>query len=424
MANLNFKSTLGFDDVAQKYPTLPRLVLLKIDLIRRGVRYTSRAQAAFDPKRDQLRSSSLFGSRDGSLSPLPEGLMLRDGGTALTDPTPIEKHPYIVDWDDGHWQLLDGERLIDEVFLWPRPNYYDHSTSSGKEMRHIVAARPQRLQVFSASYCHFWNNDKGCRFCDIVPHAKQQGRELGAPQRPRVEDVVETLEEALKEKGRFTTICMTSGSDTRGAEAFDAEVSYYIELLQGIGSLLSGPRFPSQLLATAFSTGQLERIYRQTGLMSVTHDLEVLDPVLFDWICPGKQEWVGYHEWKARLVRAVDIFGRGRVGTSFVAGVELATPHGWTNEDEGVAKILSESAELAEKGVNTVLQVWIPKPNSQFSDQEPASLEYLARLVIGLHEQRINYRLNVDFDDYRRCGNHADTDLSRLLPPYSEHAST
>ncbi|MGC4063903.1 MAG: hypothetical protein QM784_04560 [Polyangiaceae bacterium] len=419
----SFKSTLGLDEVASKYPNIPKLVLLKIDLIRRGVHYTKRAEEALDPTRDQLRSSSLFGCRDGSLSPLPEAIMLRDGGTALTDPTPLAKRPYTVDWDGGRWILLDGERFVDEVYLWPRPQYYDKSTSTGKEMRHIVAARPQRLQVFAASYCHFWNNDKGCRYCDIVPHARQQGRELGAPQRPKTSDVVETIHEALKEKGRFSTICMTSGSDTRGAKPFDAEVDYYVELLKGIGSLFDAQRFPSQLIATAFSTDQLERIYQETGLMSITHDIEVLDPELFDWICPGKEEWVGYHEWKARLVRAVDIFGRGRVGTSFVAGVEFATPRGWTDEDEAVRKILGESEELAEKGVNTVLQVWIPKPNSLLRDQEPASLEYLARLVLGLHEQRVKHRLNVDFDDYRRCGNHADTDLSRLLPFFAESAA-
>jgi hypothetical protein len=36
-------------------------------------------------------------------------------------------------------------------------------------------------------------------------------------------------------------------------------------------------------------------------------------------------------------------------------------------------------------------------------------------LARGLHDLRIRYRLRADFDDYRRCGNHPDTDLSRLL---------
>ena len=36
------------------------------------------------------------------------------------------------------------------------------------------------------------------------------------------------------------------------------------------------------------------------------------------------------------------------------------------------------------------------------------------RLIKGLHEQQVKYNLGLDFDDYRRCGNHADSDLARL----------
>ena len=33
---------------------------------------------------------------------------------------------------------------------------------------------------------------------------------------------------------------------------------------------------------------------------------------------------------------------------------------------------------------------------------------------MGLRNLRVRYRLSVDFDDYRRCGNHPDSDLARL----------
>jgi hypothetical protein len=46
---------------------------------------------------------------------------------------------------------------------------------------------------------------------------------------------------------------------------------------------------------------------------SSTSDLEVLGEDTFNWVCSGKAKWVGYGEWKQRLNRAVDIFGRGNV---------------------------------------------------------------------------------------------------------------
>jgi hypothetical protein len=57
----------------------------------------------------------------------------------------------------------------------------------------------------------------------------------------------------------------------------------------------------------------------------------------------------------------------------------------------------------------------VPRPGSHFRDERNGSLEYYVQLAQGLHDLRVKYRLPVDFDDFRRCGNHPDSDLSRLL---------
>lgn len=403
------------DEVIANYSDIPRLVALKIDVQRRGVHYTERAEAAVDPSVHQLRSPYIFGSRDGQIKPLPESLILRDGTSILTDPTPVEQDPYIVDQVDGRFALVDAGEPVEYVDLWPKPRYYDRKTSSGVPMSHIASARPQRLNIFQSSYCHFWAEKKECRFCDIVNHTRQQKDELGVPARLKPRDVSETVREALKEEGRFTGMCLTAGSVLAGEEIFDREVDYYIETLQAIGENFSAGKFPSQLIASAFNEKQLARLYEQTGLTSYTSDLEVLGEEKFNWICPGKAQAVGYREWQQRLIRAVDIFGRGNVGTGLVGGVELARPHGFTTEDEALESTLAEAEYLAENGVTTVYIVWVPRPGSYFRDQSNPSLDYFVRLSRGLHQLRVKYGLGVDFDDYRRCGNHPDTDLSRLL---------
>lgn len=404
----------SFDEVLASHPEFPRLIGLKIDVKRRGVHYTKRAEAAVDPKIHQLRSPYIFGSRDGVIAPLPESLLLRDGTSILVDPTPVEEDPYTVDFADGRFVLEDRGRFVEEVDLWPKPAYYDKKTSSGVPMSHIVGARPQRLNVFQSSYCQFWAEDKGCRFCDIVPHTRQQRSELGVPDRRRPEDVRETIAEAIREPGRFTSMCLTAGSVVKGREVFDQEVGYYIDLLQAIGEVFASRRFPSQLLSSAFNERQLALLWEKTGLQSYTSDIEVLNEERFDWICPGKAKWVGYREWKDRLVRAVDIFGRGNVGTGIVGGVELASPHGFIDEGEALKATLSEAEWLAERGVTTVSIVWVPRPGSDFHDQVAPSLDYYIRLCQGLQDLRVEYGLSVDFDDYRRCGNHPDSDLARL----------
>ena len=200
----------------------------------------------------------------------------------------------------------------------------------------------------------------------------------------------------------------------KGQAVLDMEVDYYISLLRAVGEAFATPRFPCQLLGSAYDENQLVRLREQTGIGSYTADIEVLNEKLFDWICPGKAHWVGYREWQRRLIRAAEIFGRGNVGTGIVGGVETAAPFGFSSEAEALRATLEEAEYLAENGVTTVHTVWAPQKGSQFYDLKAPSLDYFIRLARGLQDIREKYALSVDFDDYRRCGNHPDTDLARL----------
>ena len=110
----------------------------------------------------------------------------------------------------------------------------------------------------------------------------------------------------------------------------------------------------------------------------------------------------------------MDIFGKGYVGTGTVGGVELAKPNGFPTEEEALKNILEEAETLISKGVAVVYIVWVPRPNSVFRDQKNASLDYYAQLTIGLDKLSRKYGVTAEFDDYRRCGNHPNSDLQRI----------
>ncbi len=413
-----FEDELTLNEVVALYPDIPRLVIIKTDVQRRGIHYTERALSVVEPDIHLVNDpkiSELFGSRDGVKKPLPASLLLRDGTSILVSSTPLEENPYLVDLVDGRLALVDDGEFIEYVEFWRKPRFYDLKTSSGIPMRQIFSARPQRLSIVQSSYCHFWTNHKGCRFCDINNNNKKRNEDEKTQPRIKPQDISETIREALKEPGRFTGICLTGGSVLAGNGLFDKEVDLYIETLQAIGENFATKKFPSQLISSAFNQKQLERLYKETGLMSYTSDLEVLNEEKFNWICPGKADNVGYQEWKQRLIQSVDIFGKGHVATGIVGGVELAKPYGFISEDEALRSTLDEAESLAEKGVTTIFVVWTPRPGSDFHDQHNASLDYYVRLASGLHQLRVKYGLTVDFDDYRRCGNHPDSDLARLI---------
>lgn len=88
---------------------------------RPGVRYTDRALSLLDPAIHQVRTATIFGSRDGAFTPLPDSLMLRDGTSIVVGPTPEQLDPYVVDSIDGRLLLLDGGEPLEEVEYWFRP---------------------------------------------------------------------------------------------------------------------------------------------------------------------------------------------------------------------------------------------------------------------------------------------------------------
>ncbi len=409
------KSELTYKEVVEKYSDVSPFVILKADLQRRTVTYTDRAIAAADKELHQVQARGIFLSIGEKEDYLPVSIMLRDGSSVLTGPVPTAREPYVVDEIDGKIVVTDNGEVVDEVEYWYKPDFQYKLTSSGRPMWQVASARPQRLDIDPYSYCHFWDEGKGCRFCNMGSNFLKSKKEFNKPARLEPQDVYETVREALKQPGRFGYIKMTAGSILSGKELFGDEVEMYIELLQAVGDNFTTRRFPSQIITSAFNEKQLGRIYEKTGVTSYTSDMEVLNEEKFGWICPGKQKHVGYKEWKKRIFAAVDIFGKGYVNSGIVGGVELGQPNGFATEDEALAATLEEAEDFAQHGVGVVHCVWVPYPGSVFQGQKNPSLEYYVQLSKGLHDLRKKYGISIDMDDYRRCGNHPDSDLDRVM---------
>lgn len=399
----------------EKYPELPKLVILKMDIQRRGVQYTDKAlEQAQDPKYQHF-GPGLYGRAEQIIKRYPAGLLLRDGTPVLTTDAGVlnsEQNPYIVDAVDGKIWIFDNGEPIEECDFWLKPDFYGKKTSRGTSMEHVANARPHRFGFLQNSYCHFWDDGNECRFCSIVSDLKDQvGKDTGRIGKLHYQDIYEATHEALKEQGRWLQINVGGGSDHR--DGFETEVNRYIDVLKLIGKNFKTKRFTSQIVATAFSIEQLKRIREETGLTSYCTDIEVWNKELFEWICPGKAKEVGRDEWINRLIGAVEIFGKGNVYTNIVAGVEMAKPHGFKTVDEAVESTLEGAEFLAKHGVVMLSIIWHPRVGSHFYGQQPPPLEYCVRIAKGLNEIRKKYGLTVDCDDYRHCGNHGDTDLAR-----------
>ncbi len=410
------KRQLTLQEVTAKYSDISPLAIVKADVIRRGIAYTERALSVVDREKHQYQQRVLIGSNGEENSLVPVSLTLRDGTTVIMGPNPKAADPYLIDLVDGKPFIVDRGVPIEEVDYWYQPDFYKQTTSLGTPMWQVASARPQRIEIDPNSHCFFWQKEAGgaCKFCNINANSGKSKKERNIAVNLKAQDVYETVREALKQPGAFTNLKMSSGSILTGESVLDDEVDMYIEMLQAAGANFRTKKFPSTIVASAFSEKQLTRLYENTGLTTYTSDIEVLNEEKFAWICPGKHKVIGYQEWKRRIIAAVDIFGRGNVSTGTVGGVEMAQPHGFADEDEALKVVLEEAEDFVRQGVSVVHCVWVPIPGSVFYKQTAPSLEYYVRLAKGLRDLRRQYGLNVDMDNYRRCGNHPDTDLDRV----------
>ena len=402
---------ITFWETCTKYPDVSPFVILKIDMQRRGFIMSQQAMGKINLERYQTKERTFSRELKGKY---PVSFMLRDGTSVITRPcfnvsNGIE--PYVIDYRENSFIVCMRGIKIDEIYLWEKPNFYEKYTSKGTPMWYIANARPQRLDINPFQYCDFWKYKRGCRFCEI---SSTYNKVKNKPMFLDMMDIEETVAEALKEKGRYTSIFLTGGCKISGIKPFDDEVDLYIKVLQTIGKFFHTDKFPSQLIGAAYDQEQLRRLHDETGLMFYTSDIEVLNKELFAWICPGKNMFVGYELWKQRLFQAVEIFGRGNVNTGIVGGVELALPNGFKEEEEALEATLTEAEELLKNGVSVVSCVWRIASGSLFSNQKLPSLDYYIKLTKGLNLLRKKYGLYTGMDDYRRCGNHPDMDLDRI----------
>lgn len=407
----------SLQEVIEKYPTVSPIIILKVDVIRRGYAFTDVAHQEFLRNKDVYQ---ILKQEDplhrGVEIEGPNGLLFRDGTSIIfagSNNIGI-RDPYVIDFHDGKFWLTDEGKTVEEIDFWRKADYYGKFTSKGTPMEDLVEARPHRLSIFGANnYCYFWGEGEGCRFCQYGPKARfyreNPKAALGDP-----DEIEEVIVEALKERGRFNMICTTAGSILAGDKLFDEEVQMYIDIYSRIKKHFSSEEMKFQYVASGFDKEQLIRLKKYTGNIAYTTNLEVPTKELFDWICPGKARVVGFEGWKQRLYDAVDIFGKGNVNSQIVAGADLVQPNGFKTESESVAAILALTEELAKHGVGVVTNVWGVVPTIIFKNFYPPTLDYYVQVIKGVNEIAQAYDINMYFDDYKRCGTHPSSDLLRV----------
>lgn len=403
-----YRNYREYQTLKEKYPSFSPFVLLKLSMILSGAVLTQSALEHLQTPEYSFGEAEPFQigfvGREKKIS-LPGAVLLRDSTFVYINWGESYEHPYEIRYCDGVFLLCEDDLVIDEIDFVRRPAFFGKRTSSGVLMDSLADVRAQKLILTAFQKCLFWKDHEQCHYCAFFTNQKSTGL-------VSEDDLFETVQEALKEEGRFCEIYLSGGSDYTGSYPFENEIERYIRILSRISGLFK-ERFPSQLMAPAYEKKDLKRIFDNTGITSYCPNIEIWDRDLFENLCPGKQRHIGYDNWIRRTIDAVEVFGKGNVYTQVVAGAELARPHGFDSEDEALESNLEGCEFFAKNGVICLSTIWRPHKFARLGYQKMPSLEYYVRLSQGFHDIRRAYGLVSVDDDYKRCGNHPDSDLER-----------
>lgn len=375
---------------------------LKLDLLFEGIRYTpalgEAAHSAF-PNFYPYRFAA------GEPDPTGEGkavipyLVGTEDGTMLRVKGASDSAWY-VDREAGDYVLKrDGESGSRRVFFAPLPNWMEAKTTDGFPMAQTGVSLHSDMAVINvAPGCEYFLHkvDKvsmRCTFCAYgAPDERTRhlGQEAGVTSLPlrTYERMQETLQAAIEES-RPRHLYLVGGSLTDWRE----EGKRFIELARAVQDV-NQRRIPVACGSGALPNEAMDVLYSEDLAQAVSFNLEVFSRPLFERICPGKNHYVGYDNWLAALEYGVEKWGKGRVYSAMVAGIELEPEHGldW----ETAADLAIEGAEdLCRRGVIPVYSLYWPVGGRDHPEYMSRLRNFFEKLMIGYRDVREKYDMAI-----------------------------
>ena len=200
-----YRKTKEWEQLMVNDLSVSPFVLLKLSMIWHGVVLTERALDRLQAPDYCFGKWEPFGLTNGShvKKVLPGAILLRDAtfvhinyGEPFTDPFTADFDP-----EPGCFLLMEKDHVIDEIDFVPRPSFYGKVTSKGTPMETVALARAQKLILSAFQKCLFWKNGEQCHYCAFFSQTKTAEVDE--------EDIFETVQEALKEPGRYSQIYLS-----------------------------------------------------------------------------------------------------------------------------------------------------------------------------------------------------------------------
>lgn len=256
-----------------------------------------------------------------------------------------------------------GEYITDISFPEP-PKYYSKTTKDGVfSMKDIAsdssAGSPDKSLIVSYSTeCSVKDKGQTCLFCVMNGTSGLEGGEH-RPAWKYPHQIAEVIKTAYEDEG-YKHLTITGGFIPERRE-----VEYYLDVAESIKEALGTETFNGTACIGAPLDFSVIEKYKEAGFSTISFNTEVWRKEYFDIVCPGKvEDCGGYDNWIKAIEYAIQVFGKGKVRSNFVAGLQPK-------------EVLFEGFEyLASIGVVTVASSFVPGLGSPLEGHRSPTVDW------------------------------------------------
>jgi hypothetical protein len=381
---------------------LPDSAQWKVDLMFEGLRYTqalgSAAQHAY-PNFYPYRFAKDETNPTGSLQvPIPY-LLKSDNETTLRIKGNSKSRWSVEGSREAGYELLNdsvSDRMPTDFV--PMPDWMSQEIDGVPLAQNGVSLHSDMAVINVAPGCEYFLHKKGgknlrCSFCaygapdERTKHLGQETNHIAIPE-TTLARMQQTLVAALKET-EVRHIYLVGGS----LPDWSDEGERFLQLARSVQEVVQH-RIPVTLGSAALPLEILRQFKEEQLVDAVCFNLEVWSEDLFSKVCPGKNEFVGYSRWLESLENAVDIFGRNRVYSAMVAGIELEPDYEMSWEQASALAI--EGAEaLCSKGIIPIYSLYWPTGGQGHPEYLSRLRAFFETLNIAYYNIRQKYDLDI-----------------------------
>jgi hypothetical protein len=252
-----------------------------------------------------------------------------------------EDSPYVLLAEDGEPVLYrygrKSTKKIGKIQFKKRHELFDRKTSDGVFFRDIANLSPEgTVRVSYSTECSLKDKGEDCLFCNINYRQNNVKRKTA-------QQVSEVFSAAVAE-GVGGRLQLTGGFIPERRE-----LEYYIDVAEDVKRLTGIKNFNGLAVIGAPQDYSVIDKYKEAGYNTIRMNMEIWDKNIRKTICPGKENQCGgWEHWVGALEYAVKVFGKAKVGSNIVGGIEPKKT------------ILDGIEYLASKGIVCKAAIWRP----------------------------------------------------------------